>query len=255
MLLFKWEIIEEIVRVLKVPYKATIVVQKENHTLSDFYTCWLIISRKLTRICAMENKTMLALNLLNKLSARESQFLGNPATMCAMALDPRFFTTISEDQKATVVDNLTKLWKRIQNEEGEEANLSIDLDLSDADITVANTTFLSKYMEKPSNPSSVDNSALISKFAETKHHMENMTILVFWEANKTLFPELHKLAEIIYSISPTQAVVKRAFSTLSYVFISRRSRLSEKTFESLLLISLNKELFHAINEIDRDALT
>lgn len=254
MILIKWDHIEEIVRILKIPYQATIVMQKEDYTLSDFYTCWLLMNRKLTKICAMQNKTTLAQNLLNRLSEREGQFLQNPAMTCAIALDPRFCKTLSAVQKATATENLSNLWKRIHNEIEEEGNDSIDLNLSDADITVANTTLLTQFFEKPSNPSSINISALINKFAETKHHMENMTILAFWEANKNAFPELHKLSEIIYSISPTQAVVERAFSTLSYVFNARRSRLSEKTLESLLLISLNKELFNSVNDIDREAL-
>lgn len=139
MLLCTWDIVEEIVQVLSVPYQATVVMQKENYTLSDFYACWLLMLRKLNKISTTQSKTNLAQNLLKKMIEREHQFFGNAAISCALALDPRFCGAINKEQKNIARDTLTKLWEHIKSE---ETCSSTNLDSSDIDITVENTTIL-----------------------------------------------------------------------------------------------------------------
>lgn len=251
MFLCKLDIVDEIVRVLSVPYKATIVMQKESYTLSDFYACWHLMLRQLKKIRISHNKTDLAQNLLDKMVEREPQFFGNSAIVCALALDPRFCNQITELQKTIARECLIKLWQQIIDG---GTNPSSDTSISDVDITIENTTLLMKYMEKPSDTEIVDISAALNTFMETKHKVDGVTIVGFWEENKTKYPELHKLAEVIFAISPTQAVVERSFSTLSYVFNSRRNQLSEVTLENILICSLNKDLFYSVNEDDKNTL-
>lgn len=249
MLLRKWDIVAEIVRILSVPYQATIVMQKESFTLSDFYACWQLMLRKLDKISRMENKTTLAQNLLSKMMQREHQFFGDPAIACALALDPRFCGQMTVEQKNVAQDALTKLWQRLKND---HPNTSPEgLDSSDVDITIESTTMLMKYLERPTQQI-IDLPSIISAFAEAQQPIADVTILGFWELNKSIYPELYQLAEIIYAISPTQAVVERSFSTLSYVFNSRRNQLSEKTLGNILISSLNKDLFHSVNEDDKN---
>lgn len=80
------------------------------------------------------------------------------------------------------------------------------------------------------------------------------TVLDYWNARKDECKELYKLAEVILSISPTQVIVERSFSTLSYVFNSLRNRLSPKNLDDILIISLNENLFREINDNDLNEL-
>lgn len=199
----------------------------------------------------MQNETTLAQTLLDKMSQREHQFFGNLAVTCALALDPRFCSRITEEQKTEARHTLTKLWHRLKPDERDS---SPDADSSDIDITIENTTLLMKYLQNPSPEENANISSIMDTFIEAQHNIEGVTILGFWEANKDKFPELYKLAEVIFAISPTQAVVERSFSTLSYVFSPRRNNLSEQTLENILIVSLNKDLFYSVNEDDKKAL-
>lgn len=252
---WKWNVIQEIVDILKVPYQVTIVLQKENFKLSDFYACWIRMNRILTKMSTRPNETELAQYLLRKLSARENQFFGNKAISCALALDPRFCNKLTEDQTIIAQETLTQLWQRIKSVE-EEANPSVDpQNSSDDDITIENTTLLMKYCDEQSDENNVvDIPDLLSSFRQTQHNIENETVSSFWNANKNKFAELHKLAEVIFAISPTPAVVERSFSVLSYVFSPRRNQLSTDMLESILMILLNPDLFYRVNEDDRKEL-
>lgn len=57
-----------------------------------------------------------------------------------------------------------------------------------------------------------------------------------------LFPELYEISKVYNAIPPTQVTVKRAFSSLSTVFTSRRCALLQKNLENILTIKLNKHI-------------
>lgn len=261
MVLYKWNELKEIVSCLKVLYQATIAMQKEDFKLSDFYATWLYIMEKLREKLKRGNITNLANHLLEMLERRTPQLLENPAVISALALDPRFCNDLDDDQKKTAITSLTDLWERLMQQDLpsiETITLDDAENSSDEDITIANTTILSKFKRNDgqtlANRNSFDIRSAISLFMAESHDIPEITILEFWILNKVKYPELYSLAEIILAISPTQAVVERSFSVLSYIFNSYRNRLSEEMIDDISIISLNKDLFYAINEKDLNSL-
>lgn len=256
MLIRKWNILEEIMSALKIPYQATIVMQKEDYKLSDFNACWILMRSKLNKLKNIPNSTKLAEYVLDGLAERRNQLLENRSMVTALALDPRFCGELSDCQKEIARQTLAECWSHLETENG---NNSIELNKSiDDDITVENTTILSKYLGNKgggnNNRNDINIVQLLNDFIQQDHQFENQTILDFWNSQKSHHPELYQLAEIIFSISPTQVTVERSFSTLSYVFNSRRNQLSEESLETILLIALNKELFETVNQQDIKAL-
>lgn len=59
---------------------------------------------------------------------------------------------------------------------------------------------------------------------------------------------------IIHAIAPTQITVERNFSVIAYVFNARRSNLSQKLLEDILMIVLNGDLFEIVNQESIDIL-
>lgn len=80
----------------------------------------------------------------------------------------------------------------------------------------------------------------------------DLTICVwkYWLAKKDEDPQIYRLATAIHSIPPTQTTVERAFSTLSIVMNSRRSRLSDQSLQNILLVKLNAELYEKAIQLD-----
>lgn len=208
------------------------------------------------------NTTNLAKHLVAMLDKRKPDLFQNPAIISALALDPRFCNELDDDQKNTAVENLTNLWKRLVPQDTpsiESITLNDSEESSDEDITMANTTILSNFMKRKEGRVCADSRPFdirgaITSFMEEKHEISDGTILDFWIQKKNKCPELYMLAEVILAISPTQAVVERSFSTLSYIFNTLRNRLSDKMIDDILIISLNKDLFYAVNEQELNSL-
>lgn len=55
------------------------------------------------------------------------------------------------------------------------------------------------------------------------------------------------MANVVFAIAPTQAIVERSFSILSYVFNDRRTQLNEQMLEDILTICFHGDLLDAIN--------
>lgn len=76
------------------------------------------------------------------------------------------------------------------------------------------------------------------------------SIINLWEEQKRHFPEIYEVANILFSIPPSQAAIERSFSQWGFVFTCRRCNLGSKLLEDILIIKLNKELAYRIFEND-----
>lgn len=261
LLLSKWSNIEEIVVILRILYDATILLQGPTFGLSDFFGCWLVTCEKLAE-CA-ENparSTNLAECLGASLNERRSQLLDNCSMTCAIYLDRRFSSELTEEQVELAKISMVRLWNRIrQLKQAKTAN-------SQQDPT--NEKTYNRYLEDYFNKKGVRCAAnsngsterellnILAKFsedAEMRLH-SNTNILEYWENKKTELPELYAIASIVNAIPPTQCQIERDFSTLSLVFNNKRFNLDQLLLEAILLIKLNPDLFYEVCEAHMNLL-
>lgn len=261
----KWDVLKELVNTLKVFYQATIVMQKNDFKLSDFYATYIFMETKLTKMMRKQSITQLAKHLFDMLSKRKNDLISNSSMIAALALDPRFCAELGDAQKRVALDSLENLWKRLNNSVGEEqvailndSNTSND---SDGDITINKTTILKVIMKRKNlniepvaEVSSFNIRDALLRFMSHDHDITEGTILDFWNLKQKEYPKLYELAEVILAISPTQAMVERSFSVLNHVFNNRRNRLGANLLENILFISLNEDLFKFVNNQDINAL-
>lgn len=255
----KFGLIEHMHAVLKPLYQATVVLQSTTFTLSDFYATWVHLENKLQKILQKNNNDSLVSSLLHCLKKRKPQLINNKSMLCAISLDPRFCGELDSHQQAQAIDALLDLWRRIQMIQGNEVVISESSESED-EISIVNTTILSQFKHKQKQSENVFStnvfslSEKISSFMSTNHEMPEGTIYDFWIQHEHIFPEIFHLSQLVLSICPTQAIVERAFSTLSYLFPSRRNRLNEDLLNDILIISLNEDLFKLVNEEDRNII-
>lgn len=262
----KWNIVVEMVKILKAPYQTTIVLQKENFTLSDLRAAWCAMVSKIEKH-ARKEVTGLAASLLKAIEKRQPKLFENPAMICALMLDPRFCNDLEPEKSDSGSTYLLSLWERLQllkkTTASAIASLTLnDADSSDEDITILNTTILSSYSKKrnidvsetvfESDISEV--SEAIRNFISTQHQISDTNIIQFWENNKHKFPELYEMSKAIYAIAPTQAIVERSFSVLSHVFSHRRYQLKTDLLKDILTICFHKDLFGIVNHEDLDEI-
>lgn len=63
----------------------------------------------------------------------------------------------------------------------------------------------------------------LESFISAQKEFPKETTIVYHILNRNKFPNLFELAMVIFAVAPTQVVVERAFSVLSYIFNDRRT--------------------------------
>lgn len=244
----KWEEISQFQQILKPLYQATIVMQKSDFAMSDFYASYKQVHHKMGKLIRRYPEAKLAASLKTCLEKREPQLTEKSAMLCALALDPRFCNALDEEKKKKATDALLNVWRKIRS-----FFRSIDEQLedsSDDDITIRSTTLM-RYMKPHSKSIFTTNifemADKLLSFIAAEHDVPDGTIYDFWELKQLQYPEIYKLAQIVFAITPTQAIVERSFSVLSHIFPPKRSQLSEKHLDDILTICLNKQLLDVIN--------
>lgn len=203
-----WETLREIQRTLKPLYQATVVMQKTDFTMSDFYVTWLQIEDKLRKL-ERHQGGRLASVMIEGLSNRKNQLIENRAMLAALALDPRFCTDLSEDKKKLATDVLIDLCKKIKTIEnsGDDITESHEIESSDdEDISLASTRNLNYFMSRKKSEKNPRNAPItvfqlsdkIMTFMSSDHDVADESILDFWGKNQTKYPEISLLAEIIF---------------------------------------------------------
>lgn len=112
LLLAKIYIVEELVEILGIFYEATMMSQKADFTLSDFYKCWVVVKLKLSSRALQPSKTKLETYLLKSLKKRENKIIDNNLMQCAMVLDPRFCDEVIDSKLADTKDDLVNIWNQ-----------------------------------------------------------------------------------------------------------------------------------------------
>lgn len=134
LLLKKWPILKEIVRILAIPYQATIALQRRDLTLSDTYGVWITMEMHLKSKQKRETKTGLETRLLIALQAQKEKhaIFTNPLMKAALFLDPRFHQRITqctddiEVAKTLLLSISRRLTLLSENQAADNVNQSTD---------------------------------------------------------------------------------------------------------------------------------
>lgn len=270
MLLRKWNALEEMKDVLHVPYLTTILLQKNDFTLSDFFGCFQIIEIALKRkINSPQHKTTnLAQRLMVSITNRKSKLMDTPLMISAIFLDPRYKCTIESDHGKVQLAKLTieRIYNRLKSVKGIVPS-------EDEQPTAKKNTMeeyyadLDEYLNQtlgiqPSSDDSDDANVITNLISKYESSIQGLrlkssdSVHAFWESKKSEYGVLYEIACIIFAVPPTQASVERNFSGLKYMLTDKRYNLRENLLESLLLIHLNRENFNEIqkNEIEKENL-
>lgn len=255
-LLENWQTALDLMKILKIPYEATMVLQYKAAPLSDVFGCILKMKFSLEKFVNdnnSSNETKLFANCLLKcIDKRQKDLINNRIVLSAIFFDPRYRNELNTEQikvaKLTIEDWYRK-YIRI-NEQTEIQNHTDSFEKYFADKNG------SGYQNEESNGLSKSEFLLLLADYEEKigriHYKRS--IWDFWLSQQTSYPLLFELATMILSIPPTQATAERGFSILSYVYNARRTRLDTGMLQDILSIRLNEELWHSVNTREMEKL-
>lgn len=263
----KWRTLKELSYILKIPYDATISLQKRNLTLSDTYRHWIEMKLHLQQVIATKkSKTKLDVSLMQKLDNRHDDIFDHPAMKAALYLDPRFRNTItrSEENENDAKEFLISLHKRLHCFKSQNSDEPIEVstvanDLSgDSDdsfgITFDPQAAFNEFLGHTNQTGlgSLQNEHWIDDFEQLLNDFDpdvipiKNSVIEFWlnqPAN-----DLRDIALALYAIPPTETEVERDFSALKFIFSDLRSGLLDETLEDILCIHLNKNMYLAVND-------
>lgn len=246
----EWSAVEKLISILAPFDKYTKQLQSETVTLSDFYDYWVKLRIKTSK-CTDELSTA----LLEELNKWNSHLMENPVMIAAIYLDPRFHRAISDDQKALAINFLVGLHFKvndIESDDVEQANATVNSENDVTNKSDKSDDEMEEYLRACSSAGSVGSFMCgSSKEEQIRQTLKNFygkqeplttKVLNYWEMHKHEWPELYKLASVIFAIPPTQTTVERAFSSLAIILTSHRTRLSDSSLQNILLVRLNSDL-------------
>lgn len=266
LLLRKLPLVREIVECLKIMHEATVVSQKADFGLTEFYRCWVITKLKIQARINQRSKTKLYAHLLKSIQKRERQLLNNNLMKCAMILDPRFCDELEGEQAMQTKQILVKIWnlmkllRSVEVNEPNTMNQNANMD--------SNTDIFRNYMKNKGKhrqmvlESTTTNDEFLNSidlFIEQESTEDcifddSWSILKFWDSKKKSYQLLYEVAMVIFAIAPTQVTIERLFSVFAHIFNDHRTSLSQKLLEDILIICLNQDLFEEVNTADMNYL-
>lgn len=191
----EWEVVEEVVSMLEIPFYATKMLQTTEYTLSDFHVEWLLlmngIDKRASTLSAVEND--FPNQLLNSLRKYSSQLLTNPMYAAAIFLDPRFTKTLNITTRTLAISKMMRIWERIN--QSKEAQHQIPA--TDKEETFCRFDELEKLLAAAEavNPNAFTSNEdgihhILEKFANLPREKPSTNVLQYWEKNKEENPEL-----------------------------------------------------------------
>lgn len=261
LLLKKWHVLKEFVKILEIAYNVTIAFQNKHLTLSDVYGRWLGMQLRLEMYSTKKSfKTTLAKKLLEALVTRNENIFKNPIMAAALYLDPRFRLEVTKysDKCEKAKQTLLDIWRRINvlrntdnNESRTEtsANSLDSFDEEEAILKHIHNNGNQQNIITQSQSRNVDIEMIIDLF-QPEQLAPQESVIEYWESSKEKNPELYEIALVIFSVPPTEVQIERDFSSLDFIFTKRRGNISHQKLEDILLIHLNKDLFEVVNAQD-----
>lgn len=239
-----WISVDTLTSTLKPFAIVTKKLQCPSTTLSDFYGMWLNLEMKTKRLSSINT---LSRNLLSKMEAFQSILMKTPIIYAALYLDPRYNIVLDDNQKKIAIDLLVSLYHRI-NTNNPVRSSSTQENLNEAESALDEvSSLINRIRNHNNNPTTISNPSdcnikqILCNFKDEESLTKS--VLLYWEEQKSLKPELYKLANIIFAISPTQASVERAFSALALILTPLRTQMSDKLLFEILLVRLNKSIY------------
>lgn len=254
----KWQELKDLVRVLSIPYKATVDLQRRNLTLSDTYGIWIEIKLRLQRtINNGTSNTGLADTLLIAFNNRYDAIFANPAMKAAIFLDPRYRLGIIRDEAAVenAKDFILNMHRRITflktvgNEVDCQTNNTNNINNEDLDdnfdIQSEMNLLWGTQLNAP-NYHLNDFETILDTFDPPRMAIRD-NLFEYWDS-PDCDPCLRDVAMAVFSISPTEIETERDFSALKRVLTDHRALLSKETLQNIMTINLNSDLYLKNNE-------
>lgn len=155
----------------------------------------------------------------------------------------------NEEKVAQAKETLTNLWHRINETSVQEESQPNELTSTSSSVDFNESDELDKFLgfTQSNNNRLIDIEFWLDNFDPDRLSSKE-SVLKYWQTVKSVHVELYQLAQIVYSIPPTEVQIERDFSKLGYVFNDRRCNLIQDRLEDVMILNLNPDLFGVVKQ-------
>ncbi|XP_017024406.1 uncharacterized protein [Drosophila kikkawai] len=238
-----WAWVEVYIEAFKETHEATLLLEKEHFSYSDFFILWMELKLK-----AEKTQNYLMKELLCQLKVREKQLWENKAFLAAIYMDPRVNLILTAEQKATAKILLKQIAFRIFSSNGTIKPPEIKIESTEADVKEKSLleSFLDDIQTLPQAEFEADVSEKLAKiYMEIENFSTaygrlplNSDIKKFYHDLKFRSPQIGALVQVVLAAPASQVTVVRSFSALK-VIINYPKTLTPENMNSLLIVRLN----------------
>lgn len=246
-----WSKMTKLVAVLTPAHEASLNLQNEQLTMSDFFNVLTKCKLAIKKINSSYS------NIFgNCLEMRSVNVMNSDTMLACIYLDPRYQILLNIDQKNSAKAHICKIQNYIHDQEySKQPNSFPSPPLSKEDDQTTNVSD-----NDENNLDEMDELIFITEkeladviqapvpkqnFRTIVDNFDNIQRLnrredpkKYWQNNE-IFGELSEVANILFAVPATQVSVERAFSTLKFILADNRDGLSENVLEDILFIKLN----------------
>lgn len=232
---YERKLLQELCSILKPFEDATVMIQTENNVSASLaIPVTLGLEHQLNEISTTYSNKMVSV-LKSSLLKRMSDFKSEDSYVLAAMLDPRFKIRWSNDvtQKTELETKLTSYARKQEvTTERIDANSPPSKVLKDDLFSFMTPTKRDRNIS--GDPVKQEVCTYLSEACEQTDPLK------YWKEHCDKYPTLAILAKKYLCIPATSAPVERLFSIAGKVFRPERCRLSDNTFEMLMMIKCNK---------------
>lgn len=240
----KWGELKKVMDILAIAYTPSIKLQSEKCTYTDMWGIWNLLLLQLAK-----NSSTLAKNILKALNERE-HVIKNPVMYAALFLDPRYKAVLNASEQQIAMIELLSLHNKIERKRAENhSNEDRYIDELELLLMASDINADSPVLETPDSQNA-DIQKEFDHFKRLARVDKEFPILDFWKQNKTKFPILYQLSQVVFCISNGQTSVERGFSSLDFIYDRRRCNLKSDTLSDILLIRLNQKVLDSLDDSD-----
>lgn len=247
-----WKQLEDFLDVLRPVKVFTLKLQRVDFTASDFYMEWLEV-----KLFLQKKNHELAYCIVRNMNGRERAVFSNRAYLCCLFLDARWNVLLQDEDKLAAKKHLVQLHLHLRNlkkkDEGTDIVDDSLIDIADPPMQSGKVSPVEELIAKKRKEKRNSENRQRCSFESTLDEFENndiiskeSSILKYWETERNgRYHDLAELAQIVYSVPPTQVTVERCFSTLRFILHELRTRMSDEHLEDILLVKANTTLFES----------
>lgn len=238
-----WIKYEEIQNIMQYPYIATVKMQAEQLTPSDFFAIWLDLKLRLKK----HEGVSFAKRIIDGMTSREKEknIIDSPMVLSSVFLDSRYRILLTTQQKEKAREHLTSLWQRMKKYQNVPEQIC---PINPMDNLGENFDDLMQLLNAKGQQ--FGNNVYCCDDENALHRIDLMpqqrdlsdSTLNFWSRQKINEPDLYKLSKVVNACAPTQVCVERSFSGLAFILNPYRSRLSDEQIEHILVVRQNEDI-------------